>query len=87
LPFAKTPHDAARNGFEFYSKLQMPDGHWAGQMSDPLSLPCFVIAMYVCAVRIEEHERIEMIHSMTNSISKQDGGWGLYAPCMLNNAR
>ena len=30
LPEPKTPMEAARNGFEFYKRLQDEDGHWTG---------------------------------------------------------
>ncbi len=30
LPKAKTPLEAARNGFSFYKLLQSSDGHWSG---------------------------------------------------------
>jgi lanosterol synthase len=36
LPKAKTPIEAAKNGFEFYKRLQTEDGHWAGEYGGPM---------------------------------------------------
>jgi lanosterol synthase len=38
LPKAKTPGEAARNGFEFYKLLQSSDGHFATEYGGMLSL-------------------------------------------------
>jgi lanosterol synthase len=36
LPKAKTPMDAARNGFSFYKQLQSSDGHFATEYGGEL---------------------------------------------------
>lgn len=38
LPRAKTAREAARNGFEFYKRIQSQDGHWAGEYGGPMFL-------------------------------------------------
>ena len=38
LDQAKTPLEAARNGYEFYKTIQSDDGHWAGEYGGPLFL-------------------------------------------------
>ena len=38
LPRPSTAQEAAKNGMEFYSQLQMEDGHWAGDYGGPLFL-------------------------------------------------
>lgn len=32
----KTPLQVARNGFEFYRRLQTEDGHWGGEYGGPM---------------------------------------------------
>lgn len=36
LEKANTPLESARNGFEFYRRLQTEDGHWAGEYGGPM---------------------------------------------------
>ena len=78
LPPAKTPIDSARNGFDFYRELQMPEGHWNCFYGGPsFLLPGLIIAMYISQSPIPEPQRIEMIRFMKNSRNK-DGGWGMH---------
>ena len=78
MPEAKTPLDAARNGFQFYKRIQSDDGHWAGEYGGPMFvLPGFVIGMYVTHTPIPEEWKIEMIRYLSNK-AKEDGGWGIH---------
>ncbi|CAO3645226.1 unnamed protein product [Mucor hiemalis] len=36
LPKPNTPLEAARNGFEFYRRLQTENGHWGGEYGGPM---------------------------------------------------
>lgn len=36
LPTPTTPLESARNGFEFYRRLQTEDGHWSGEYGGPM---------------------------------------------------
>ncbi|KAH9072141.1 terpene synthase, partial [Lactarius deliciosus] len=71
LPLAKSPLDAARNGYTFYKKLQTNGGHWVGEYGGPMFLlPGLVIGSY--------EERLEMIRYLFNHTHPDDGGWGLH---------
>ncbi|KAI9511568.1 terpene synthase [Russula earlei] len=79
LPLAKTPLDAARNGYAFYRKLQSNGGHWAGEYGGPMFLlPGLVIGSYVTGMFFLEEERLEMIRYLFNHVHSDDGGWGLH---------
>ncbi|ORX92056.1 terpene synthase, partial [Basidiobolus meristosporus CBS 931.73] len=74
----KTPLDAARNGFEFYKRLQTEDGHWAGEYGGPnFLIPGYVFTMYISKSAIPEHERMELLRYLLN-IANEDGGWGIH---------
>ena len=79
-----SPLQAAKNGFEFYKKLQMPDGHWSGEFSGPLFLtPGMVIACYITKTPLAEEIRIELVRRLANDQRQgqnaRDRGWGLHA--------
>jgi lanosterol synthase len=79
LPKAKTPLDAAKNGFSFYKRIQSADGHWAGEYGGPMFLlPGLVIGMYVTKTPVPQEWRIEMIRYLVNRANKYDGGWGIH---------
>ncbi|KAF7732312.1 Lanosterol synthase (Oxidosqualene--lanosterol cyclase) [Apophysomyces ossiformis] len=79
LPPAKTPLEAARNGFEFYRQLQTEDGHWGGEYGGPMFLiPGLVIAHYVTGVPVPEPTRLELIRYLLNRAHSKDGGWGIH---------
>ncbi|KII85825.1 hypothetical protein PLICRDRAFT_44240 [Plicaturopsis crispa FD-325 SS-3] len=79
LPPAKTPLDAARNGYEFYKHIQSEDGHWAGDYGGPMFLlPGLVIGTYVTGMSFKEAEKLEMIRYLFNRANPEDGGWGLH---------
>ncbi|WVR06302.1 hypothetical protein IAU60_003332 [Kwoniella sp. DSM 27419] len=77
-PEAKTPYEAARNGFEFYKQLQSADGHFATEYGGPLFLtPGLVIAMHVCGRQFTSEQSAEMIRYLINK-RRPEGGWGLH---------
>ncbi|KAI9267811.1 terpenoid cyclases/protein prenyltransferase alpha-alpha toroid [Sporodiniella umbellata] len=76
---ATTPLEAARNGFEFYKRLQTEDGHWAGEYGGPMFLlPGLIITHYITRTPVPEHTRLEIIRYLLNRASKEDGGWGIH---------
>ena len=78
LPQATNPSQSIDNVLTFYSKLQMPSGHWGSQYSGPLFLlPGFVITWYVCDVKIDPAYARD-IKSYILARQNQDGGWGLH---------
>ncbi|TFK45957.1 terpene synthase [Heliocybe sulcata] len=79
LPPAKDARSAAANGYQFFKRLQAPDGHWAGEYGGPMFLlPGLVIASYVTGLWFEEEERLEMIRYLLNRAHPEDGGWGIH---------
>ena len=79
LPKAKSPLDAARNGYTFYQKIQSNGGHWPGEYGGPMFLlPGLVIGSYVSGMSFLKEERLEMIRYLFNHVHPDDGGWGLY---------
>ncbi|PLW08132.1 hypothetical protein PCANC_26249 [Puccinia coronata f. sp. avenae] len=84
LPDPKgNPLQAAKNGFEFYKRLQMPDGHWSGEFSGPLFLtPGLVIACYITKTQLAEEVKIEIARRVANEQrqgqNERDQGWGLH---------
>ncbi|KAG0174988.1 Lanosterol synthase (Oxidosqualene--lanosterol cyclase) [Apophysomyces sp. BC1034] len=79
LPPAKTPLEAARNGFDFYRQLQTEDGHWGGEYGGPMFLiPGLIIAHYVTGVPVPEPTRLELIRYLLNRAHPEDGGWGIH---------
>ncbi|CAG8444507.1 1405_t:CDS:2 [Acaulospora colombiana] len=71
--------ESARNGFEFFKKLQTEDGHWAGEYGGPMFLlPGLIIAMYITKIPIPESWRLEIIRYLFNKAHPVDGGWGLH---------
>ncbi|KAJ7576848.1 terpenoid cyclases/protein prenyltransferase alpha-alpha toroid [Mycena floridula] len=67
LPRAKTPLEAAKNGYTFYKNLQSWDGHWAGEYGGPLFLmPGLVIGSYVSGMDFKPEEKLEMMRYLMN---------------------
>ncbi|RXW23912.1 hypothetical protein EST38_g1956 [Candolleomyces aberdarensis] len=78
LPKAKTPYEAALNGYKFYQNLQSEDGHWSGEYGGPMFLlPGVVIGSYIANMAFTLEERLEMIRYLMNH-TNEDGGWGLH---------
>jgi lanosterol synthase len=84
LPKAKTPQQAAQNGMNFFSHLQLEPGNWACEYGGPMFLlPGIVITCYVTNLPLTQAEQTEMIRylfNMQNIGTKNggDGGWGLH---------
>jgi lanosterol synthase len=78
LPPPTRPSDAIDNGLTFYSKLQLPAGHWACEYGGPLFLlPGIVICWYVTQTPIPKPKRVE-IKNYLFARQHKDGGWGLH---------
>lgn len=78
LPPATTPSESIDNCLTFYSKLQLPSGHWACEYGGPLFLlPGLVITWYVCDVPVPPAYAQE-IKNYLFARQNDDGGWGLH---------
>ncbi|KAK6354590.1 Lanosterol synthase (Oxidosqualene--lanosterol cyclase) [Orbilia brochopaga] len=79
LPPPKTPLDVAKNGLEFFSKLQLTGGNWACDYSGPMfQLAGFVMCWYATGIPFPEHWATELIRYLCNRAHPEDGGWGLH---------
>ncbi|KAL8277972.1 hypothetical protein RQP46_009604 [Phenoliferia psychrophenolica] len=79
---AGDPWQAAKKGFEFYKRLQSPDGHWSGEYGGPLFLQGgLFIALYVTKTPIPNEWKIETARYLAN-IQRRGGdgdeGWGIH---------
>ncbi|KAK4705877.1 hypothetical protein P7C70_g302, partial [Phenoliferia sp. Uapishka_3] len=78
---AGDPWKAAKKGFEFYKRLQSPDGHWSGEYGGPLFLQGgLFIALYVTKTPIPEEWKIETARYLANIQRRggeSDDGWGI----------
>jgi lanosterol synthase len=78
LPKAHSFADAARNGLDFYAKLQLDDGHWACSYTGPsFLLPGIVYALYITNYDIPREWATEMVRWICHH-QNDDGGWGLH---------
>lgn len=75
----KTPMEAAKRGIAFYSLLQTPDGHFAGDYGGPhFLLPGLIVAWYVMgqpSLMISHPQKALMMHYL-KAHQQKDGGWG-----------
>lgn len=79
MPTAKTPLQAAENGLEFFSHLQLPPGNWACEYGGPMFLlPGMVITYYVTNTPIPPEYATEIIRYLFARQHSVDGGWGLH---------
>lgn len=79
LPRATNPLDAARNGLEFFEKLQLPSGTWGCEYGGPMFLiPGIVITWYVTKTPIPSHYATEIRNYLFARAHPEDGGWGLH---------
>ncbi|KAI8968238.1 terpenoid cyclases/protein prenyltransferase alpha-alpha toroid [Mycotypha africana] len=79
LPKPKTPLESARNGFEFYRRLQTEDGHWGGEYGGPMFLiPGLIITYYITKTPVPDPMRLELIRYLLNRAHPEDGGWGIH---------
>lgn len=78
LPPASKPSEAVENCLQFYSRLQLPAGHWACEYGGPhFLIPGLVFAWYATKTPISEPYRIEM-KNYVFATQRRDGGWGLH---------
>ncbi|KAE8228592.1 hypothetical protein CF326_g6472 [Tilletia indica] len=76
---AKSALQAARNGWSFYSLLQSPDGHFAGEYGGPMFLlPGLIIGMYVTGTPVPDEWRVEILRYLAHRVNPEDGGWGIH---------
>jgi lanosterol synthase len=70
--------EAAMNGYSFYQRLQLDDGHWASKFSGPnFPLPQLIFAMYITDTIIPQEWRTEIVRHLQTTVN-EDGGWGLH---------
>ncbi|GAA6063805.1 hypothetical protein JCM10212_005968, partial [Sporobolomyces blumeae] len=78
----ETPFEAAKNGYEFYKRLQANDGHWSGEYGGPMFLlPGIVIVMYVTKTAIPQEWKVEICRYLANlqrTGGIDDQGWGIH---------
>lgn len=62
----------------FYSRLQLPEGHWACDYGGPsFLLPGLIFAMYISDTPVPEEWKAEIVRYLKNAVN-EDGGWGLH---------
>ncbi|KAI0406244.1 terpene synthase [Xylaria palmicola] len=70
--------DAARRGFDFFKRIQLPEGHWACEYGGPsFLLPGLIFAMYIADMPVPTEWGIEMTRYLAKH-QNMDGGWGLH---------
>ncbi|GAA5979903.1 hypothetical protein JCM5350_005536 [Sporobolomyces pararoseus] len=77
------PFESAKNGYEFYKRLQSKDGHWSGEYGGPMFLlPGIIISMYITKTPIPREWKIEITRYLSNLQRKgpdqNDRGWGIH---------
>ncbi|GAA5954594.1 hypothetical protein JCM3765_003825 [Sporobolomyces pararoseus] len=79
------PFESAKNGYEFYKRLQSKDGHWSGEYGGPMFLlPGIIISMYITKIEIPKEWKIEITRYLFNlqrgktSDDVKDQGWGIH---------
>jgi lanosterol synthase len=78
LPKAQTAGHAAENCLDFFSRLQLPTGHWACEFGGPaIMTPGVVIALYATGLPLKGAEQVETIRYVLN-LQNEDGGWGVH---------
>ena len=79
LPHPESPLDAARNGLEFFEKLQLEPGNWGCEYGGPMFLlPGTVITWYVTKTPIPDAYATEIRNYLFARAHPEDGGWGLH---------
>lgn len=72
------PLESARNGLEFFEKLQLPSGHWGCEYGGPMFLlPGYVLAWYITRTPISSAYATAM-RNYLQARANEDGGWGLH---------
>ncbi|OBT81831.1 hypothetical protein VE02_09348 [Pseudogymnoascus sp. 03VT05] len=78
LPTPESFTDTALNGYSFFQRLQLEDGHWGCDYGGPsFLLPGLVFAMYITGYKIPTEWKIEMKRYLANHVNA-DGGWGMH---------
>ncbi|KAF9972123.1 Lanosterol synthase (Oxidosqualene--lanosterol cyclase) [Actinomortierella ambigua] len=79
LPKATTSLESARNGFEYFKRVQNEEGFWSGEYGGPMFLlPGLVITYYITKTPFPPGWKQEMIQYLFNRANKVDGGWGIH---------
>ncbi|CAF0846619.1 unnamed protein product [Adineta steineri] len=66
------------NGIDYYSSLQVDDGHWPGDYGGPMFLlPGAIITSYITKFEFSQEEKNEMIKYLFNH-QLSNGGWGTH---------
>ncbi|KAG6037956.1 hypothetical protein E4U41_004618 [Claviceps citrina] len=79
LPKADSPLDAARNGLDFFEKLQLPSGHWGCEYGGPMFLLAgIVVCWYVTKTPIPSAYATAIKDYLAARAHPEDGGWGLH---------
>ncbi|KAI9791601.1 MAG: Lanosterol synthase (Oxidosqualene--lanosterol cyclase) [Peltula sp. TS41687] len=79
LPEPRTGLECAKNGLEFFSRLQLPPGNWASEYGGPMFLlPGLVVTWYVTQTPVPASHMIEMRRYLFARQHPEDGGWGLH---------
>lgn len=69
---------AARDGFDFFGRLQLPEGHWACDYGGPsFLLPGLIFAMYLTRTPVPQPWRVEIMRYLARHVNG-DGGWGMH---------
>ncbi|KAI0445691.1 terpene synthase [Xylaria telfairii] len=69
---------AARHGFDFLTRIQIREGHWACDYGGPsFLLPSLIFAIYISNMPIPSEWGIEMTRYVAKH-QNADGGWGLH---------
>ncbi|TIC96193.1 Lanosterol synthase [Colletotrichum higginsianum] len=75
---ARSFDDSARDGFSFFTRLQLAEGQWACDYGGPsFLLPGLVFAMFITGTEFPEEWKVEMARYLENH-ANEDGGWGLH---------
>ncbi|KAF4977286.1 hypothetical protein FZEAL_6174 [Fusarium zealandicum] len=79
LPKPDSPLAAAKNGLNFFEKLQLPSGHWGCEYGGPMFLlPGIVFTWYITNTPIPSAYATEIKNYLTARAHPEDGGWGLH---------
>ncbi|OAQ59653.1 lanosterol synthase [Pochonia chlamydosporia 170] len=77
-PNQRSFQDSARTGLRFFTRLQLPEGHWACDYGGPsFLLPGLIFAMYIADQPVPDGWKTEMVRYLANHVN-EDGGWGLH---------
>jgi squalene/oxidosqualene cyclase-like protein len=76
--FSSSVVESVLNGINYYSSLQVEDGHWPGDYGGPMFLlPGAIITSYITKFEFTVHQKSEIIKYLFNH-QLPDGGWGTH---------